>query len=185
MLLADTDPERAELLAEALAREAEVVRVQAHESLPEAVRREAADLVVVDMGRPDRDALEAVRALCARRRLPIVLFVDDDDPDFMREAIAAGVSSYNVVGAALPDIKPIMRVAIALFDRYRRMEDDLRRAEEQLEERALIARAKAALMRRHSLSEPEAYRALRRRAMEGRERIVDVAARLLAGKPEA
>ncbi len=180
VLLADNDAERAELLAAALSGAAKVSRVGPRETLLDGVRRASADLVLVDMGRPDRDGLEALRALRAHAPLPVVLFVDDDDPTFMNEAIAAGVSSYNVVGASMPDVKVVIRVAVALFDRYRQMESELRRAEEQLEERALITRAKSVLMRRHSLSEPDAYRRLRKRAMESQKRIVDVAAQIMA-----
>jgi response regulator NasT len=180
VLLADNDAERADLVASALSGTAQVARIGPRESLLDAVRRADADLVLVDMGRPDRDGLEALRALRAHVPLPVVLFVDDDDPAFMHDAIAAGVSSYNVVGVSMPDVKVVIRVAVALFDRYRRMEGELRRAEEQLEERALIARAKTVLMRRHSLSEPDAYRRLRRRAMESQRRIVEVAAQIMA-----
>lgn len=180
VLLADSDAERAELVAAALGNSAEVARIELGENLLDAVRRAEADLVLVDMGRPDRDALEALRALRAHAPLPVVLFVDHDDPDFMRDAIAAGVSSYNVVGVSMPDVKIVIRVAVALFHRYRQVEVDLRRAEEQLEERALITRAKTVLMRRHGLSEPEAYRRLRKRAMESQKRIVDVAAQIMA-----
>ena len=180
VLLADNDAERAELVAAALDGTAQVARIGPRESLLDGVRRAGADLVLVDMGRPDRDGLEGLQALRAHAPVPVVLFVDDDDPAFMHDAIAAGVSSYNVVGASLPDVKVVIRVAVALFDRYRRMEAELRRAEEQLEERALIARAKTVLMRRHGLSEPDAYRRLRRRAMESQKRIVEVAALIMA-----
>jgi response regulator NasT len=180
VLLADNDAERAELVAAALSGTAQVARIGLRESLLDAVRGAGADLVLVDMGRPDRDGLEALRALRAHVPLPVVLFVDDDDPAFMHDAIAAGVSSYNVVGASMPDMKVVIRVAVALFNRFSQIESELRRAEEQLEERALITRAKTVLMRRHSLSEPDAYRRLRRRAMESQKRIVDVAAQIMA-----
>ncbi len=180
VLLADRDAARANLLAAALEDAAEVTRIGMRESLPDAVRRTDADLVLLGMGRPDRDGLEALRVLRAHVPLPVVLFVDDDDPAFMRDAIAAGVSSYNVVGASMPDVKVVIRVAVALFDRYRQIEADLRRAEEQLEERTLIDRAKTVLMRRHNLSEPDAYRRLRSRAMESQRRIVEVAAQIMA-----
>ena len=180
VLLADNDADRADLVAVALRDSAQVARIGPRESLLDAVRRAGADLVLVDMGRPDRDGLEALRALRAHAPLPVVLFVDDDDPAFMHDAIAAGVSSYNVVGASMPDVKVVIRVAVALFDRFRQIEAELRRAEEQLEERALITRAKSVLMRRHGLSEPDAYRRLRRRAMESQKRIVEVAVQIMA-----
>jgi response regulator NasT len=107
------------------------------------------------------------------------MFVDRDDPAFMEEAIDAGVSSYNVLAASLPDVKPIVTAAVALFRRYRRVEDELARAKAGLAERQIIERAKSLLMQRRQIGEPEAYRWLRRTAMNGNRRIVEVAATLL------
>lgn len=182
VLLADTDPDRARLVEARLvaAGATASVRPRAGEALRDAVARERPDLVIVDMARPDRDALDDIRRIARDDPRPVVMFVDHDDPAFMEAAIEAGVSSYNVVGASLPDVKPIVAAAVAMFRRYRRIEDELRRAEAALEERRLVERAKALLMRRQKLSEPAAYRWLRRRAMDRGLRITDIAAELVA-----
>lgn len=182
VLLADSHPDRAAAVEGGLqaAGAGAVLRPERGEGLLEAVIRLAPDVVLVDMQRPDRDALDDVRHVTARHPRPIVMFVDQTDTGFMEEAIAAGVSSYNVVGAALPDIKPIIQAAIAIFGRYRQLETELRRLEAGIEERAVIERAKALLIRTRRLSEPDAYRWLRRQAMNRGRRIVEVAADLLA-----
>jgi response regulator NasT len=105
--------------------------------------------------------------------------VDEDDPEFMEEAIDAGVSSYNAIGMLPPDVKPILRAAAALFRRHQQAWDDLREAEARLQERAIIDKAKALLIRHRRLSEPDAYRFLRRRAMSSARRIVDLASDLI------
>jgi response regulator NasT len=107
------------------------------------------------------------------------MFVDADDPALMEAAIAAGVSSYNVVGAALPDVKPIVLTAVALFRRYQKIDQELAAAQASLAESAAIDKAKARLIRNRQLSEPEAYRLLRRRAMNEGRRIVDIAREIL------
>jgi response regulator NasT len=132
------------------------------------------------MESPDRDTLDDIRHVTRDDPRPVVMFIDRDDPAFMEAAIEAGVSSYNVVVAALPDVKPIVAAAVALFRRYRRVEDELRRAETRLQERVVIDQAKAVLMRQRRMSEPEAYRWLRRRAMNRGRRVAEVAAELLA-----
>ena len=113
VLLNDNDAERAGALAETLARDPalQVRRIPHDASLPEAVTEHAPDVVIVDMARPDRDALEGVRQVTAAEPRPIVLFVDQADPAFMENAIDAGVSSYNVLGTPPPDVKPILRVS--------------------------------------------------------------------------
>jgi len=186
ILLADTDPERARFVEARLATPGATttVRPRAGESLLDAVARERPDVVIVDMARPDRDALDDIRLIARDDPRPVVMFVDRDDSAFMEAAIEAGVSSYNVVGAAPPDVKPIVAAAVAMFRRYRRTLDELRRAEATLQERQLIDRAKTILMRRRELGEPEAYRWLRRRAMDRGRRIAEIAAELVAQEKE-
>jgi two-component system, response regulator / RNA-binding antiterminator len=182
VLLADDDAERggaerAGAVARILAADAglTIVRLTPGESLAEAVVSIAPDVVLVDMARPDRDALDGIRQLAALIPRPVVLFVDEDDPAFMEEAISAGVSSYNAVGMPPPDVKPILRAAVALFRRHQRARDDLKEAESRLQERAVIDKAKALLIKQRRLSEPDAYKWLRRTAMSSARRIVDVA----------
>jgi two-component system, response regulator / RNA-binding antiterminator len=184
VLLADADADRARAVEHALTRAGAtaLLRPEPPETLLDAVVRLSPDVVLVDMARPDRDALDDVRHVTRHHRRPVVMFVDHDDPAFMEEAIAAGVSSYNVVGAQLPEIKPIIQAAIAMFRRFSQIEAELRRVEAGLQERGVIDRAKAKLIRARNLSEPDAYRWLRRQAMQRGKRIVDVAAELLEGR---
>jgi response regulator NasT len=182
VLLADADPERARIVEADLvtAGATSVVRLQGGEPLLDAVARESPDLVIVDMARPDRDSLEDIRHIARHDPRPIVMFVDHDDAAFMEAAIDAGVSSYNVVGAGLPEIKPIVQAAVAMFRRYRQVELELRAAEASLKERALIDQAKGLIMRRRNIGEPDAYRWLRRRAMDSGRKIAAIAAEVIA-----
>src|SRR6266851_9097013 len=182
VLVADANPERARILEADLAATGStaIARLLPGELLLDAVAREAPDLVIVDMARPDRDSLDDIRHIARHDPRPIVMFVDHDDAAFMEAAIDAGVSSYNVVGAALPDIKPIVLAAVAMFRRFRQVETELRKAEASLEERALIDRAKGLIMRQRSIGEPEAYRWLRRQAMDRGKKIVAIAGEVIA-----
>lgn len=184
VLLADADSERAAVLERRLAEISDVtiLRVRAGDSLLGAVAEAMPDVIIVDMARPDRDGLDDLRRANTDNPRPIVMFVDRDDRGFMEEAIAAGVSSYNVVGTAFPDIKPIVTAAVAIFRKHQRVVDDLAKANAMLLERETINRAKSMLMRQRNLDEPQAYRWLRRRAMNESRRIGDVAAELLANE---
>lgn len=182
VLLADSDPDRARVLEQRLGKigDAVILHVPAGSSLLDAVAALAPDVIIVDMARPDRDGLDDLRRVSADNPRPIVMFVDRDDRGFMEEAIEAGVSSYNVVDSAFPDIKPIVMTAVAIFRRHRQVADDLNRARAALQERETIGRAKSILMRQRNIDEPQAYRLLRRRAMNESRRIGEVAAELLA-----
>ncbi len=177
VLLADDDTERAGAVARVLAGDPglTVLQLPSDLSLADAVARLSPDIVLVDMARPDRDALDGIRQVSELAPRPIVLFVDQDDPTFMEEAIGAGVCSYNVMGLPPPDVKPILRAATALFQQHERARQQLRTAEAKLRERITIERAKSILIKVRRVTEPEAYRWLRRQAMTQGRRIVTIA----------
>ncbi len=149
------------------------------EPLLEAVRRFAPDVVIVDMARPDRDGLDSVRLLNRDQMVPVLMFIDEDDPAFMEEAIAAGVSSYHVHGIEPLAIKPVLRAALGVFQRMRVLAARLQAAEEQIAARQVIEQAKRLLMTRERMSEPAAHRYLQRRAMDQQKKVVEVAQALL------
>jgi two-component system, response regulator / RNA-binding antiterminator len=184
ILLIDSQAERARSLADNLAAAgfAEVFRVSADSDLVATVQRLSPDVVIIDMALPDRDALEDVRALSASAPRPIVMFADQDDPAIVADAIAAGVCSYNLSGVSHREIKPIIASAIALFRRYNQVEAELAAANALLNERRVIERAKAILMRDRKMTEPAAYRWLQRRAMDENRKIVQIAEKLVKGE---
>jgi len=182
ILVADRNGNRAAALAAQLQAQDDSFSIslaREDEILLGAVRRTEPDIVIVDMDRADRDGLESVRALNVKPVLPVIMFVDDDDPAFMEEAIAAGVSSYHVTSVDLPAIKPILRTATALFKRTQLLERRLAEAEEIIATRQTIDAAKRLLMTREGMSEPAAHRFLQRRAMDKQKKLSEIAAQLL------
>jgi len=177
VLLIDTDEARARALEEKIAEFARVVRAQGGD-IAAAVGKERPDLIIVDMGLPDRDTLEDIRAVSSAN--PVVMFAGTDDPAFALEAIAAGVCSYNLSGVAFQDVRPIMASAIALFQRHRHVETELAAARALLAERRLIERAKAILMKDRKMTEPEAYRWLQRKAMNESRKLAQIVAEFVA-----
>lgn len=181
ILLIDSDAERARALEDKLSRSgyAQIVRAEGPD-LAAAVERAAPDLVIIDMALPDRDVLEDIRAVSAAN--PVVMFAGTDDPGFAQEAIAAGVCSYNLSGVALQDVRPILASAIALFQRYRHVETELAAAKALLDERRMIERAKAILMKNRKMTEPEAYRWLQKKAMNESRKLAQVVADFVAAE---
>ena len=177
VLLVDSDEARAHALAQKLSGFAQVLRADGA-AMAEAVEKARPDLVIVDMALPDRDALEDIRAVSSGS--PVVMFAGTDDPAFAQEAIAAGVCSYNLSAVALEDVRPILSSAIALFQRYARVETELAAARAQLEERRLLERAKAILMQNRRMTEPEAYRFLQKKAMNESRKLAQVVADFVA-----
>jgi response regulator NasT len=138
------------------------------------------DVIIIDTDSPDRDTLENLCVISRDEPRPVVMFAHDDDSAKIREAVRAGVSAYVVDGLALERVKPIIDVAIARFEQFQALRQELAQNEEKLAERKVVERAKGILMKARSLSEDEAYRALRQQAMDNNTRLGDVARQVIA-----
>jgi two-component system, response regulator / RNA-binding antiterminator len=182
VLLVDGDPERA-LAVEAglVAAGCTVVAVVAEAAdLTRQVRDSGAEVIVCDLDDPSRDALEGMRALHRDEPRPVVLFAEKGAPEQIEAALEAGVAAYVVEGLAPSRVRPVIEVAIRRFRAHQTLRQELAEARQSLEERRLVDRAKALLMQRQGLAEPEAYRRLRRMAMDRGQRLPEAAAEILA-----
>ncbi len=181
VLLVDESPRRSSVLAEAL-RESGcdvLATVPCGVDLYAALDRTDVDVVIVDMESPDRDMLEDMHRISAENPHPIVMFVNDDDPDAMRAAVRAGVAGYVVRGADRERVRSVLDVAIARFEEVQALRTELQRAKASLEERKLVEQAKGLLMAKRGMAEEEAYKALRQMAMNRNLRLVEVARSVL------
>lgn len=147
--------------------------------LPEKLAALAPDVLIVDAESGARDAIEHVVWASRDAPRPIVLFTEEHDPTHVREALAAGVVAYVVAGLAPERVRPVIDVAIARFERDQQLRTELAAAKGQLAERDIVNRAKALLMQRHGLEEPQAYARLRKTAMNQGQTIAEISRRLL------
>lgn len=147
--------------------------------LTERLAELAPDVLIVDAESGARDAIEHVVWASRDAPRPIVLFTEEHDPTHVREAVAAGVVAYVVAGLAPERVRPVIDVAMARFEHESQLKTELAAAKGQLKEREVIARAKALLMQRHGLAEPQAYARLRSTAMNQGLTIHEISRRLL------
>jgi len=89
--------------------------------------------------------------------------------------LEAGVAAYVVEGLQPNRVRAVIDVAVARFQAHQALRAQLEEARSALSERKLVERAKGLLMQTRKMSEEEAYRALRRLAMDQGKRLVDVA----------
>jgi response regulator NasT len=135
--------------------------------------------VIVDMQSPDRDVLEDMQRLNRDQPRPIVMFVDESDNESIHAAVEAGVSAYVVNGLQAGRVRPIIEVAIARFQAFQALRGELEAARTSLAERKLIERAKGILMSRRNVDEEQAYRLLRKTAMDRKTKLVEVARQVI------
>ena len=137
------------------------------------------DVIVIDLGNPNRDMLENMFQLTRAVRRPIAMFVDSSDKASIEAAIDAGVSAYIVDGLKKERVRPILDMAISRFNAFSRMERELEEARSELQARKIIDKAKAILMKSRGLSEDAAYQLLRKTAMNQNRKISDIAQSLV------
>jgi two-component system, response regulator / RNA-binding antiterminator len=182
VLLVTRTEERARVLQRALATGGHCVVGESASArgLHHDVVRLDADLVIVDVESADEATLAHLGMLSEQAPRPVVVFTDDPDRMRIRDAVRCGVTSYVVDGFAQERIEPIVRVAMARFERERHIQAERDQAKAKLAERKLIERAKGILMRKRGIGEDEAYHALRRIAMDRNLPMREVAKRLIA-----
>jgi response regulator NasT len=140
------------------------------------------DAIVLAVGLTDGDGLEAARQVMTGRPCPLVLLTSRTDAAVAARAAEAGVLGFLAKPLRPEEVGPALDLAVSRFrdlEAIRKENVELRR---KLEARKLVDRAKAVLIQRLGLSEPEAYRQLQKTAMNTRRTMGDVAQALLLGE---
>ena len=168
VMLVDDTPERSfylRLMLERLGYEV-VAEISNPRLLHDEVLRLAPDAIIVDTNSPSRDTLENICMVTENCPRPIVMFAHDAGRTSIREAVRAGVNAYVVDGLSPERIAPIVETAVARFEAFHAVKDELADTRSKLSERKLVERAKGILMKEKGLSEDAAYRMLRKLAMD-------------------
>jgi response regulator NasT len=137
------------------------------------------DVILIDLENPSRDELEQMFQVSRAVKRPIAMFVDQSDTASIQASVDAGVSAYIVGNLQKERIKTILDLCVSRFNAFARLQSELDRTKNALEERKVIDRAKGLLMKARGLDEDAAYALLRRTAMEKGRRVADVAEALV------
>ena len=174
-------PIRAAILEEGL-REAgytEVVHISEMQSLLARIYALDPDIIVIDLENPSRDSLEQMFQVSRAVRRPIAMFVHQSDAASIQASVDAGVSAYIVDGLKKERIKPILDLCVSRFNAFAKLQDELDRTKNALEERKVIDRAMGILMKLKGLTEEEAYVLMRSTAMREKKKIGEIAQSIL------
>jgi len=181
-MLVDASPGRTAILEQALKDSGYqvVARLDSYERLHERVAEIQPDVIIIDLESPGRDMLEHMQEITTERPRPIVMFAERSDTSSMEKAVRAGVSAYVVDGLNPARVRPIVEVAVARFREYQALRDELATTRARLSERKTIERAKGLLMEKRAMTEDEAYKALRKMAMDRNIKLVQAAESVIA-----
>lgn len=147
----------------------------------ELVRSLRPDAAVLDIKMPGMDGLTAARQIGTEKLSAVVILTSFSQAELVSEATAAGVGAYVVKPFQASDVVPALEIAISRFADLMTATERAAAAEEALETRKVIDRAKGILMDGHSMSERDAFTFLQRTAMGERRQMRAVAAEVVAG----
>jgi two-component system, response regulator PdtaR len=148
----------------------------ARESLP--------DLYLFDVEMPNVDGLEAATTLAGEGlRRPVVVVTGVDDPSLIERSIASGIGAYLTKPVDSRALAAALALSATRHAEFEALEAEVGRAQQALEDRKLVERAKGLLMAALDLSEQDAFRRLQLTARERNLRLADVAARIIEQQP--
>jgi response regulator NasT len=133
------------------------------------------DMIVIDIESPTRDMLESLNMISAYNPKPVVMFSEAGDEELINQSVKAGVSAYVVGDTDTSRIRPILDAAVARFNEYQKLKEELTQTRSELESRKLVDEAKRLLMANKGLSEQEAFHSMRKTAMDSGQKLEDVA----------
>jgi two-component system, response regulator / RNA-binding antiterminator len=182
ILIVDESVDRA-LLIELALREAGHLNVKTIHHLKGIAREietQEPDVIVMDLGNPNRDFLEHMFRLSKALRKPIVMFVDQSSNEAMLNSVEAGVSAYVVDGLKRERVKPILDLAIARFKAFEKLRGERDDAVQALADRKVIERAKGILTHEQKISEADSFEMMRKAAMQQSRTLVEIAETIIA-----
>ena len=138
------------------------------------------DLYLFDIEMPAIDGLEAAKQLTeAGLRRPVVVVTGVEDDALVERSIASGVSAYLTKPIDSRELQAAIELAAVRQAEFQVLEAEVDRAQQALEDRKLVERAKGLLMTALHLSEQDAFRRLQLTARERNLRLADVASRIV------
>jgi len=135
------------------------------------------DVVIMDIKfeGDEFDGIDAARILTQEKIAPVLLLTAYSQRELVIRAREAGVVGYLVKPFREADLVPAIEVALARFDEFRAMEEQVGDLKKTLETRKFVDRAKGILMDTQGLTEAEAFRKIQKMSMNTRKPMKEVA----------
>ncbi len=139
------------------------------------------DLALLDIKMPGLDGIEVARAVQGRGTV-VVLLTAFSQRTLIENARDAGVAAYLVKPFRSSELLPKLAAILDPSAVEPAAGPDPHRADDKIETRELVQRAKQRLMEDRGLDEPTAFETIQQSAMRARVRMRDVAQQILRGE---
>ena len=156
------------------------LKAQYHSTFLALIKEITPNILIFNLDTPSKKLLADLQILNQQSPLPVIIFANDGNIDTINQAINAGVSAYIVDGLEHKRINSIINVALTRFKHQQSLKNALEEARAKLEDRKLIDRAKAILIKTQNFTEDEAYHTLRKLAMDRHINLGEMAKNVIA-----
>jgi response regulator NasT len=173
---------RSALLQQVLSQSSYVVTevTFAEMSILKAVEAAHPDIIVIDTCAPSDTLLAALTQLTDINPKPVIVLSEQDDVALMQASLNAGVSAYISGSNEINRIGQIIDVAKTRFGITQALKTELADAKSALTTRKWVDQAKAILIEKQGMSEAQAYKNIRKMAMNNGQKMEDVAKNIVA-----
>lgn len=137
------------------------------------------DLVLMDIKMPKLDGIQAAKILTEEKIAPVLLLTAYSDRELVERAKEAGVVNYVVKPFREAELLPAIEIAMARYEEFLEMDQQLADLKETLDTRKLVERAKGILMDAQGLKEAEAFRKIQQLSMNTRKSMKEIAQAIL------
>jgi response regulator NasT len=139
------------------------------------VRKDRPDMALLDIQMPIMDGMQAAQIIFHEYDVPVVMLTAYSDDTFLRNSIAAGVFGYLLKPASKEQLSAGLSVAWKRYLDHVDQRSEIVDLRQRLDDRKLIEQAKWIIVKRKSISEPEAMQLLQKQSRSSRKSIASVA----------
>ena len=137
------------------------------------------EVILMAVGLADMDGIRAARRIMQAHPRPVILLTSHYDAVAIERATRAGVMGYLVKPLRGSELAPAIELAIAHFEEFIALREENDNLKKTLEARKIIERAKGILMANQGLSEADAFTLIKRKSMDMRKPMAEIAQAIL------
>lgn len=138
------------------------------------------DVLIFISNEVDRPLLREMHAVNEAQPTPMLVFTSYSGDEAINAAVKAGASAYVVDCSDPSRLESLLGVAKARFEERQSLKDELQQTKSALQERKSVEKAKGIIMKSKRLSEDQAYKAMRKLAMNHNKRIGEIAEQIIS-----
>jgi AmiR/NasT family two-component response regulator len=182
--LAEDEPETLEYFTQIVTSLGHLVVVASREGreLLRRCREARPDLLIVDIKMPEMDGIDAAIEIFHEMPVPVILVSGYHDGDLITRAEADLVMAYLVKPIKRADLAAEIPITLRCFEQFQSLRQETTNLQQALEDRKVIERAKAILMKRIGLDDQGAFTRLHQLASDKNQKMAQIAEAILTAE---